>query len=569
MKKTKSNKLTRFILIALTAWCFYLLMHATGSLQDDFWYQREYVDISGGNHSENYNYFRSVNGDYITTWEQAINSCKNHYLYHDNARMANNIRLISNLAPDWVSDLLTSLMLVLLVGGLIKAARPSQSITPGLWGIALVLTFLYPWWQHPMLSMDFLMNYLWSAAFGVWAWIVIVNKPTKRRLWYLIPFCLFAGTMHEGFSVPIIAGLGTYLIINRKDSTLPQWMLLGSMTLGAAFIIFSPALLWEVSLRFQNSGHIKSSLFSTLSKETLNLIIYALILIILRLRSETPVFIKYLKESFPLFVVFISALIICGVSSAEIRALWIGDLALAIISLRAIIIAFPSLSDNGVQIGGWITTLAICCWFGMLSIWQGAASRNLQSLIDTARKSGDVIYFDLLTNDNFPFLSFNMVGGTSDVNEIQSALASISGLKRAKEKVVLPEKYRGIPFDSIPGMPGSAGLHGERFIYFYSGVKLSEKGELFNILYGDPGSNPDANKYSYSFLSKFLKRIRRRFSGIPDSYMDASAIPVAVTDEMRRSGICDKDTAWFYGFHFMPPHYNSCRIEAIDFVSSR
>lgn len=568
MRKTALKYLTPILLMALTVWCFDLLMLATGPQQDDFWYSRNYPDAFNGDHELNFDYFRSISGEYLTTWKQAIESCKNHYLYHDNARMANNLMLISNLAPEWLVDFVSAIFLVLLVWGIIRAACPRQKITPLLWGASLLIVFLFPWWEHPMICADFMMNYLWSTTILIWAWIAITGNPHKRQLWYLIPFCVFAGTMHEGLSASMIAGLFVYLILNRHESNGCRWILFGAVVFGPVFIIFSPALLWEFSRRMAREHNLIRLTLRILGIEYLNLTITAIALFVLRKRAGSFEFRKFLKGCLPFFVIVLVNYAVCFFSVADPRALWVGDIALAVVTMRAFIEISSGLSTKTGMVCGWISTLTVCAWFGMLSVWQAAASRNLRDLIETAKNSGDVIYFDLLSLDQFPFLNFNMICGITDINEITSALGSIDGLDKAMHKVVLPEKFRDIPFDSLPGVSGSARLRGENLLYFYSPEFHSDRFAHFDITYGGVGSLPGANPYSHSRLSLIFKKIRSSVSRIPDTYLDATLIPIVVTDDMKRRGICESDTAWFYGFHFIPTHYVSCKVEAIDNVES-
>lgn len=567
MKRSAHYLLQNFLLVTLTVSAFFLVTRATGLMQDDFWYQRQYVDRFDGEKFQNLSNFFNIHEDYITTWGQAFESCVNHYKFHDNGRMANNLRLLSNMIPEWSVDLLSALMLALLAGALLRLALPGRRFSPMGWGMTLLFIFLFPTWEHAMLCADFLMNYLWSGALVAAASVTIAHKPLRGgRLWMAFALCLFAGTMHEGFSVPALAGLAIWLLMHKGGSA-RRWMLWGAMAAGAAFVLFSPATFdrilflndakhYEASARFVMVGHC-------LAEQSVGIVLCSLLWVwcFFRCRSRAM---RFLVESFPLLAVIVVSITITVMTVAAERALWAAGLAFVILAVRLVFITLRRTVASYPL--GWALTLAVCAWLGMLSTWQLQSTRNQEALVELYRSNPEarILYFDLVSAHSYPAISNDMITGAGiDVNELKSALGSVRGREITDSIAVLPERFRGIPLDSLPLVAGSAGLRGS-YPFYYSERGRVDLGGSVIVDYGEPYSAPGSVPFSDNPLSRAAKRLRSFFSGYNSGQLAIWTTVIPVTDEMRRQGISDRDTVWFYCLSKLPPHARSREIKAIN-----
>jgi len=561
------RNLEKLLMIVLTGWCFFMVMRATGLMQDDFWYQRQYIDRFDGDPLANYWNFRFIHEDYITTWGQALESCGNHYLYHDNARMANNLRLMANMVPEWVTDLLSALMLVTLAAGIIKLTSRRISLTPMAWGGSLALIFLYPTWEHAMLCTDFLMNYLWAMALLTAAALAVIAGPRGWKFAAAMAFCFFAGTMHEGMSVPVICGIACHLIQQRKKTVPRQWALTAAMAAGAAIIIFSPALLRRFNETMDNLGadhSVLKDLVKAIALDQPAMLLTGTALIIHAIRRGLRQTMTLMKDSLPLLTTIAVGFFITAYITAAYRALWPADMALAILTVRAVSRSFRS--HMVLRPAGWALTLCICGWLGMLATWQQTSTRNQEALIEVAAASDEkIIYFDLIDANRYPFIALDMITGAGiDFNELKSALGTVHSLEEADSSVVLPERFRGTPLDSLPLVPGDARLRGSYPFFYSENGKLNLDGNSLYIDYGAPYSLEGCSPFSYCILSQWMKNFRTFVSGIDPRLAEVYETPVAVTTEMRKRGLSDRDTVWFYILQKIPRHNLSRRINAIN-----
>lgn len=566
MKRHKIIQASLLLSATLTAWCFFMLMRATGPLCDDYWYQRQFVDCSDGNFSNNFHHFRNLGEDYITTWGQALNSCVNHYFYFDNARMANNFRLLSNMIPEWLTDLLSSLMLVILVWAIIRiAGRRASAAT---WGTVLTLVFLYPSWAFPMTGCDFLMNYLWSSALLLLSYHIITRDCRGTRFGAAVALCLLAGTMHEGLGAATLCGVACYLIQHRSNATRRQWTLAAAMAAGVAFVTFSPALAMRVttqSVLAQDSTFISMLIRNIIDNQPAPALTLAVLVAVWIKRGWTTLK-SLLQEVLPLIIMIAASYAITAFANAQPRALTLANLAFVIISLRGIACAATWSNRRAINALGWTVTLAVGGWLGMLATWQEFINISKEKLLEAvAHTDSDLIYCDLSDSRQLPAIAMRMIGGlgSNNMNEIRNIIGSIRGMERAENSVVLPEKYRGIPFDHWPPVPGNAHLRGSLPL-FYSEDGPLDFDDNFLVEFDKPGTDPMASPFSYSPIHQWVKDLRSAASGIDQGVTQAHFIKMPVTDEMKRQGLCNADTVWFYFFFDLPLHNVSRKINAIN-----
>lgn len=567
MIRLRRNTLQNLLLVAVTAALFFMFMRVTGPLGEDYRYQRQYVDRFDGDAEANSMNFRFMREPVISNCEEAFQSCVNHYRFHDNARMANNICFFANLIPEWSTDLISSFMLVLMIGCMARIGW--GAINPVSWGTALCLAFLFPYWKYPMTGIDFLINYLWATAMLLAAYVVVTGRWRISGRWFAPAalLCFFAGTMHEGLAVAVEAGILCFLIQQRGSVKRRQWFLFAFLCLGTALIVFTPSLLSRVAIAAADTREYTPQLY--LVNNPLPILFTAFFLFLILITRTRSVLGRFVIDTLPLWCMIVVSLVLATWTRAELRSMFLADIAAAIICVKALCeVVENHFCKTTFYAWGWVCTLSVCGWLGMLSTWRQYIDPFKNKLIELARVSTDrLIYCDVPDSRHFPAISFGIVGNIGNEFAIDEMLmtGSINGMDEKNPYLVLPERFRDIPFNQLPAVPGNARLRGS-LPFFYSQDGKPDLSKRVVIEYGTPYSDPEAVPFSHSPFHQAYKALRSAISGLPQGLAEARCISFPVSAEMKRKGICRDDTAYFIYFYDIPPEKISCRIKAIDIL---
>lgn len=215
---------------------------------DDSWYLANSTGTPGS-----WEYF-------ITTWQ----NCLDHLTF-DTGRLANLTScLFLALFPRWVFALLSTaaVWLILSLGQKIARFAPAGS-GAALW--LLTIVFLYPWLDH-LFTIIYALNYLWATAVGIAYTYLFIKCEQGEISWRAMPWLVMLGIAtgwwHEGLSVPMAAGLTTYLLLRLPTKPKPESMAMYvALIAGIIVIICTPA--------FSNQTHIRhSNLIKTVWWET-------------------------------------------------------------------------------------------------------------------------------------------------------------------------------------------------------------------------------------------------------------------------------------------------------------
>ena len=151
------------------------------------------------------------------------------------------------LAPQWAFPAANAIVFLLLWCGcaawLAKVSAQDRCGTP-----LLIFTFLLLWICIPrpgvtMLSLRaFAMNYLWTGAATVW--LLLLWNENKRRGRAMEILCgvvaFIVGSLQESYSLPLCAGMGLYLILNRHEQLRPRLALAIPYALGTLLTVCAP-----------------------------------------------------------------------------------------------------------------------------------------------------------------------------------------------------------------------------------------------------------------------------------------------------------------------------------------
>ena len=169
-------------------------------------------------------------------------SCVYHWLT-DTGRFCNLLNvLFLGLYPKWVFSVLSGSFVWLSLMLMPRIVR----VRPGAWQSWLLLAgfvFALPWFDY-MFTVVFAINYLWPSAL-VLAFLYCLFERRylcsrgKFAAWCLLAF--FAGWMHEGFSVPVIAGLCAAYLYERRMPGGREMMLAMAFVAGSVMIAVAPS----------------------------------------------------------------------------------------------------------------------------------------------------------------------------------------------------------------------------------------------------------------------------------------------------------------------------------------
>lgn len=180
-------------------------------------------------------------------WDKFAAVCSEvwRHWHFDTGRLCN---LISppflTVVPKWLFGLLSGAMLLLMVEMcrmICGISRDSFRALLLVAGIVLVL----PWFDC-MFTAIFGLNYLWTSAvvFTTLYYIIKFDQGWRChgwRLYGLMLLALPAGWLHEGFSVPVIAGFAAYWFVTGRRPPRRALSLMAFFCLGALLIVIAPA----------------------------------------------------------------------------------------------------------------------------------------------------------------------------------------------------------------------------------------------------------------------------------------------------------------------------------------
>lgn len=164
-----------------------------------------------------------------------------HYL-HDNARLANIIFVPFLLLPKWCGSIIASLLWTYV---LLRAPHISGISLRSSPLIPLFLTlcaFALPWYDS-IGAENYQFNYVIATAISVAAIGMFLSAPRYGHAGVLLCFILgcVAGAWHEGFGIPVAAGMASLYALRRKYRTVPTTAMLAGMAAGIIWIIAAPA----------------------------------------------------------------------------------------------------------------------------------------------------------------------------------------------------------------------------------------------------------------------------------------------------------------------------------------
>lgn len=332
-----------------------------------------------------------------------------HYIDH-NGRLANLIApVFVAITPRWVLATLTGLAMgwaTWLTATIASGSRRPSAILVTV--IAFVYMFLLPWHVGAIFGVAYTISYLWPTAMGIWLGYLFLYQNKERHSlgrWVgAIILAFLIGCIHEGFSLPLLCGMGLIILLGliRKAVSGYQWTLFIVCIVGTLVPVCSPGI-W---MRAEGSSTVSdaSLLILLLELSPLILAVGALILATFSRPWRNAIQRNWEVLTFCGAVVAGSLFMYLRFYSGG-RVFWIGDI-FCILALAFILHNTPWRWVNFT----WLrVSINIIAWAIMsihmvtCVIWQAKISHQYNDVIERFRHAKDgIVYEDAIRLSDVP-----------------------------------------------------------------------------------------------------------------------------------------------------------------------
>lgn len=260
-----------------------------------------------------------------TVWGyRVLHAWGHHYLYV-NGRFANLIAMFILGFPRPLVALLMGSVSVLWLWGVLRVSGV-WNMKRGVTATALITGicyFAFPWWDVAII--DCALNYVWTAAFSLCFWILLVRREKYRPLTLVgvLLFSFLAGGMHVGATTPFAAALFLSRFWTKYRATRQQKLIYWTYAASAIICFLSPGN-W---LRAANPGAPDDTLFWLLLKsEPITLLATLLYLCLLLMRQTRSKTWEYLRQKGGIWILAaIFSTLFVAVGGKVGRAGWFAD----------------------------------------------------------------------------------------------------------------------------------------------------------------------------------------------------------------------------------------------------
>ena len=230
LERFDRSRLATVLIFAVVAIGFFMMVHNTPLVWDDFGYSLERA---------------ATPPKHISDFGGLFSSSIHHYMVQ-NGRFANApLCMILEWIGKPTTDFITTgvfLLLGVFVYKLIGVPSRRNSLFVLIFGLSFLLA---PAFGQTMLWLCGSANYLWATT-AVLAFLLIFRKTWNgwNPHWAVfVPVLLLsviAGWMHEAPSVGICAGVFFYMLIHRKEVSVKTLLLFAAFVAGTALVVFAP-----------------------------------------------------------------------------------------------------------------------------------------------------------------------------------------------------------------------------------------------------------------------------------------------------------------------------------------
>lgn len=357
-----------------------------------------------------------------------------------NGRLANIGFTPLLVAPKWLLSAVCAFFAALMYAEAARATKVKR-LCGGFALMVALLTIALPWWDS-MWMFDCQFNYVFAAAFCLWAVRMMWHAPQKA-VWHRLAAvgCFAAGMMHEAASLPLCIAGAVYLWAGGRR---PDKPLAIAFALGTAVVTFSPGI-W---MRAAEATPPDDTLFNLLIYSDLAAAFVTIGLLSMAVSAKHRQRLRQLLAT-PAGLFAIAAVVSMVISLASGivgRSGWFAEIYAFIV-----IISFCRRWLDRVALAATLVVLAIPL-IQLLFVWvtQSAAYDEYQQYEQEYSKSPDgVVYIDYTRDDQWPALALNRIRGVLDPDDSYLHLTLRNHLDPAKPlPVLLPTEAQGVNSDS-------------------------------------------------------------------------------------------------------------------------
>jgi hypothetical protein len=181
----------------------------------------------------------------VQSLPECLNAIANQY-HETNGRMANFLaRLLCCMVDKSIFNIINALVFMLFLHVITRwiAHKNSPFV------LALTLLFvlvLIPFPGETMLWITGATNYMWNVAFTLALLLFVRHRTDKPLTWkegiLLVPAAIITGQMGEIVTLPTLAAMFFYIILNKRYNDARLWLVLVAYAVGVALILVTPAL---------------------------------------------------------------------------------------------------------------------------------------------------------------------------------------------------------------------------------------------------------------------------------------------------------------------------------------
>lgn len=403
---------------------------------DDYQFIGVWHELTGGSDSFSWG-----------TWADFIDTIRRN----DNMRLSNVLSPISTLFNPWrslfpwLSGLIYALVIVMSMklGGVTRQRGFWAAVT---W--ALMVLFLP--WRNQLFVRDYMLNYLWSAGATLFAVILALRTLERRGFLPALIMAVIAGWWHEGFALPVVAGMAVLTVLRRFHT---GWRWLTVMTVYGVVglgVFICPGMIARISLEFTTEPAL-----SAIGRRIISLSLVGLAVCV----SLVYVFMRHRRIfSSPAFVVIFTAMIVSTIIALSARP---SDRTTFFPELCAIIVLLTVFSPVSVKprlaaVAGTVTW-ALCTAQGIWAVtWQHrlfVENGKIMALFDG--KAGTVFY-DTILPEEVPFSTLKFPARTLWLEPF--AYRCLDNVLEGEGAVVVPTDLREASDSMSVRLPGDLGV---------------------------------------------------------------------------------------------------------------
>lgn len=488
----KSYSIIAIVVIAVAIW-----QYVAAPFLDDFIYRHIALDTCE-------NDFWNAEGPLINNLSDAIVSSINHYKVV-NGRLSNIIVTLSQLFPTIIIDILHGVAVGVMIYFIILNIADIKTLK-STWITALISLIIWKYlpWHDGMVSSCFLFNYPWACALALIYSYIFIFRPSwifdKEKKFVIFILCVVTGWYHEGFSIPLLCGCISVVLIhpeNRKN----RLVLLGLLFIGTLLCTMAPSTLGRIdreNLIVELYDYLIN--FGVLLSKFYPLYIAIGVILFVAIKKDKVWTINVVRKNVYWIVVTLCSLFMAVVlHRTGGRILWLASVSMLICSFSILYDSFDKVRAPRNIISGIITCVVIL-FLVELIYWQNKVSQGQCSVIEKIEATREsVIYEDLIHDEDVPWWVLGIPKQYScSPPTVMYMSSSYLGTKNEEILLILPSHLENKPIEQWSKSKGDNPFFEASSVMIYSKSPVNKDSKM-QLMVGEANIalSPMANMLTY------------------------------------------------------------------------